>query len=1635
MNSVNMTHVKLRALGLFTAIVVGGCSSGGSSPGEVARVTQADTAVATTPINVNLTLPAGVNSSSVLLAASNRLTLNGSGTVGDSNRLTSVSGLGSGSQLLIQAGSRVFANVLSGSPVIVSSSATVYGSARSAGNVEVQSGAQVVGGVTKNSAPGQSGMAWVVNWPTDAGTPVVRQAANGAPSAGTPGEAILPGHYSNFNVMSRNRITFSAGTYYIETFNLEPDAEVMIDSRNGPVIVYVKSSFRYSGKFLPVRDTNGIELVREGRLRVAYLGTNTAEITGPFVGVLIAPNADINLNSPNSGQHKGGFFGKNITVSANGNSSLLPLDFDLNDFTRGKVPYGNADNDPLTDDKDLCPTDPAKTEPGVCGCNRADTDQNGDGIPDCIGTTGEFCTGKAAGTACLSTICPNNTAKETCSAAGVCGNPVTECAPGGGGAASGCYYRIFRSSIYWICNKNVSWQTASAMCREVPGRNLVHIDGRIENSWLDFATTSNMWVGANATGSANTWSWTQGNDNAAFPFWSTGAAINGRFSHWQSGQPSNGNCGSLQADGNWSSKDCGATQGFICEQPLHVAPPPGKLDICDFYPGAVCPGTPTPTAKACVPATDLLAGTKENFANVANDCYSKCTDPSKVGTPDCTDHCQGMLPIPSSTDRCKQPIGVHRPVCDILQSGYGGTCTPGVSTCPAGQTCGRLYECAQLNASGDTIRCKQNSDCSTNSCHPTQKVCIDPALQRSDANKCFASYHCGTAAEESCDTDYFVPNDLGCNEVEICSPNTATSDHIDPRDPENGSNLTETPFNPDQAFQKPEAPVVTAYADGKPSGCGSPGEPACSFGTAHPWCTAQLNNADNKTKPQAVTDKDSSDDKKGHSGAGGNLTFDFDPNLSLDYDMTPQLFGDGEFHVEAKASVVASVTLRDFLSVNDTINVLDALGDIRVDRCGLKVDAHTKLLGIDFLPMILGDNYDNLHKFDTDDATRKKCQDGIAEFQKEVSRVAKSLRDAQELVRQYQAVVATGDTLDSNFCAQVVNGFVPWDFPKINCATAKPDAIVNAFIDYYAQQAINLAAKGLDSLSIPSFGGQFSGEITLTGTEGQENQNLINLPFAIGPIPMNLTVDAYLKYGISGGLGYGLTPDNFLQTLKDRNPADLAYARANATPHAGAGIEMFVGAGFDFGFASAKLGISGSVTAADIHVPLTAGAYLNVRSEAEARPLPDDLKLANGSATYDVYFPPVGPSRFRFGAGYEYDASVTIDDILRGEIDAALKLSFLFFSKTWKVRIAEFAGLTPITIPLFSGKGGIDGAIDLSGVDLGAVSMPIPFLKLPHVAPPAPPAGHVPVKVAFDPNRVEHLFYDNQCAERPPTQCPQIFQTIPDNGTYYDAERSNYLAAYGSTGFTVGNGVYMWSDFESAANYNGDMAIGNDTGTGSFAVNDHVGGVFGGTSVTYPKTSYPTNVWPYTNYHPAVNNTGTFTFYSHLPPITLATPFPALLNRPANVTIGQGQTVHYLPSDYAGTVTIQNGGTLSLDGSGQYFFNSLTVEAGGVLMINHASGAVEVSIKNAFSYKGAVLNGTGRQNAHVITYYGSTALTLSSTSGFNGTFVAPNASITLAAGYYHGAVYAKTLIVQAGVWIGFLPCHPWTPVPPTDIVT
>jgi hypothetical protein len=79
----------------------------------------------------------------------------------------------------------------------------------------------------------------------------------------------------------------------------------------------------------------------------------------------------------------------------------------------------DSDNDGTADCNDLCPTDPAKTEPGLCGCGATDTDTDADGAPDC------------------SDACPNDAQKVEPGVCG-CGTPDTDADADGAAACNDC---------------------------------------------------------------------------------------------------------------------------------------------------------------------------------------------------------------------------------------------------------------------------------------------------------------------------------------------------------------------------------------------------------------------------------------------------------------------------------------------------------------------------------------------------------------------------------------------------------------------------------------------------------------------------------------------------------------------------------------------------------------------------------------------------------------------------------------------------------------------------------------------------------------------------------------------------------------------------------------------------------------------------------------------------------------------------------------------------------------------------------------------------------------------------------------------------------------------------------------------
>ncbi len=1591
-------------LGLGLVVFAAGCSS---DTDESAKAKQQHAiTVPTTAYEFEIVVPQGATRA--LLSASNRLTLNGQGTVGLAGTIANVAGFGTSGQLNIQASSNIYANVYSGASIQLNSQSVIHGNAQSAGQINVQQPIQILGTTTENTPPPSSTITWSVDWPDQAGAPIERNAAGGAlPPPGDPGEELAPGNYGRFSVQARNRITLRSGTYFFTDFNLDADAEIRIDSSNGPVQIYTRNSARVVGLILPAQNSAGEPIVEAGRVLLGYRGQGQVELTGGFIGTVVAPNAEVRLNAPrNNGQHKGSFYGRDVTNDSNTNLPTIPLDIDLIDLlddptggggTGGSGnagPCPDADQDEVCNVDDECTLDPEKSERGACDCHVADVDADNDQVPSCVDdddTNPDIqveggCSDKPDGAFCRNTRC--SSVEATCQGE-ICGAACPPDVPGNETCFSLDYAGKAGDSSYWFCPVNVDWATAQAACTAEEGRTLAVSNDALEHYWLRSVADFDAWTGLNRI--SGDWYAAYRDDLDAERIWvgdTSGYAYQGAFENWAEGHPATGARAFLSDAGEWISASSSTTRGFICEQGLQNpdsdGPPPPK-DI----PGGIAACVDSPFEDGEWPDGDVPDAERDAFRAAAEEC-AQCVEEPCDGSGPGHNLCEGVLSVPTGND-CTDNDPPERTLnCDFDPTWNPGPienltqCDPGEngtdnSACIGGDICGRLE---YTPVAGEPPR--------------NIFVCGPPGLY------CAYTY------------DQVPEHDL-CDETVICNPEleTATVTYDDLLNG-GGSNLTGAPVEPEDLFEPTEPFDETILVPGiKPPTCGTEldGDAPCALGTSHPWCDPNADPADeNLLEPTSEDDPvNPLSDRQGETPRGQKVEFDFDPNMTLMYDVSPGLYGDAGVDIEASISLGASVRINDFMGyTSPTLDIIDAYAGGSVQRCSAGVDARLVLLGHDFLPDLLSDSQqstlDSLGAVDFGE----ECTTLQENYLDTLGKAKKAYRDAQEIARQYRAAIDAGMEFPADFCAQLIQAKTPEGFEEINCATATPNQVVNAFIDYSEYVLLNeLSALTpyleadepllTDSFRFPSAG-------------NKESQTIASVNFAIGPVPMNLSIDLFFEYGLGGSAGYNFDPNNAMQALKDTSRHTIAAAYADVGPYAEAGIDLFLGVGFSFGPLEAKLGISGEVSVGRVDVPGRARAYIAVQAVDDERELDGEsaaLVATGGDA--GVIFPENGKSAFKFYSGFDLSVGVEVSNILRGELYAKLRIKFFFFSKSWKKQIVAFGGLPTARFELIP-------PIDRRG-ELGTVRMPFTFPRLARFPnpPPAPPvddgmggAPSEPEVFEFDMGRAETFFYKELCEDPVIQACPDIFA---ENGLLFPRMENTNVVAYGSTGMDLHDRVALhWGTGPaSAAVKSGHAVLRNDVSLENLWGSD--------THDVWHRVSYE---GIFTNLIPVVN----------VPEIILQEPaYPPNYSQSGTVHVVSGETKQLAAGSRYDTLIVDNGGVLVLNGEAlaadtpqQFFFNNLQVEPGGVVRINHAEGAVVVVIHNSFTWKGRLENGTGEPNAHVFGVFGSGVTYMQSIYGFKGTVVTPNGKLELNSRAYEGAYYGKFLEVHQDAVLSYDPC-------------
>ena len=285
------------ALACFSA-----CSSDKPHEG-VGTSLQATTAPTTEQVRLSFTLPTSANLDSAVVAAAKTVRLNDASQIfGD---------------LITNGGAATLGTDVKVGSLFVNGDATVGDRSQVYGNVAAKhliksTSATVSGTVTESSAaPPTTSVAWTVTVNTTSAGDV-----NLEPDQT---RDLAPGRYQHFSVKSRSKVTLHSGVYRLADFLLEPQAQVIVDDSKGPVQVIVDGNFTYRGAtiagYLPVP-----------QVLFAVRGT-LALVESPFVGVLVAPTADVRFQAALPIGHRAFVYGSTVTLEPSTKVNALPFDW------------------------------------------------------------------------------------------------------------------------------------------------------------------------------------------------------------------------------------------------------------------------------------------------------------------------------------------------------------------------------------------------------------------------------------------------------------------------------------------------------------------------------------------------------------------------------------------------------------------------------------------------------------------------------------------------------------------------------------------------------------------------------------------------------------------------------------------------------------------------------------------------------------------------------------------------------------------------------------------------------------------------------------------------------------------------------------------------------------------------------------------------------------------------------------------------------------------------------------------------------------------------------------------------------------------------------------------------------------
>lgn len=129
-----------------------------------------------------------------------------------------------------------------------------------------------------------------------------------------------PGRYGALSVKSGASVTLSTGVYAFDDVTLEPQGQLLVDDREGPVQIVLNGKLSFKGR---VRSAHG----SVPQVLFAVQGNHDVMVEAPFVGVLLAPQATVRFQAARPDGHRAVVVGKSVWLEPDTKLRRLPFDW------------------------------------------------------------------------------------------------------------------------------------------------------------------------------------------------------------------------------------------------------------------------------------------------------------------------------------------------------------------------------------------------------------------------------------------------------------------------------------------------------------------------------------------------------------------------------------------------------------------------------------------------------------------------------------------------------------------------------------------------------------------------------------------------------------------------------------------------------------------------------------------------------------------------------------------------------------------------------------------------------------------------------------------------------------------------------------------------------------------------------------------------------------------------------------------------------------------------------------------------------------------------------------------------------------------------------------------------------------